>query len=182
MIFFRAKHLICLLLGCGTMLVLTACGNSGIDELQRWMTGVRSHAKVGVTPLIEPKKFIPFVYADTARVDPYNPNKLLVALAKLHDSSTGLKPNLDRRREPLENYPLDMIKMVGTLQKTGLSYVVLQVDKTVFQAKVGNYIGQNFGMITAITESEVALKEIIEDASGEWVERNAKLVLQENGK
>ncbi|AMO98314.1 pilus assembly, PilP family protein [Collimonas arenae] len=105
-----------------------------------------------------------------------------MALAKLQGKSNGLKPNLDRRRETLENYPLDTIKMVGTLQKVGLSYALLQVDKTVFQAKVGNYIGQNFGMVTAINESEVTLKEIVQDASGEWVERDAKLALQESTK
>lgn len=98
------------------------------------------------------------------------------------NSNSGLKPDFDRRKEPLENYPLDTIRMVGTLQKPGLNYALLQVDKSVFQAKVGNYIGENFGMITKITESEVELKEIVRDASGEWVERQAKLELQENKK
>ncbi|SDY05601.1 type IV pilus assembly protein PilP [Collimonas sp. OK242] len=161
---------------------LSGCGDSGVPELKEWMADVKSHTKVGIPKLTEPKKFIPFTYASATSVDPYNPNKLLVALAKLRGNSTGLKPNLDRRRETLENYPLDTIKMVGTLQKVGLSYGLLQVDKTVFQAKVGNYVGQNFGMVTKITESEVILKEIVQDASGEWVEREAKLALQESTK
>jgi type IV pilus assembly protein PilP len=161
---------------------LSGCGDSGVQELKEWMADVKSHAKVGIPKLSEPKKFIPFVYAGATSVDPYNPSKLLVALAKLQGMSNGLKPNLDRRRETLENYPLDMIQMVGTLQKVGLSYVLLQVDKTVFPAKVGNYVGQNFGMVTGINESEVMLKEIVQDASGEWVEREVKLALQESTK
>lgn len=75
--------------------------------------------------------------------------------------------------------PLDTINMVGTLQKPGLSYALLQVDKSVYQVKVGNYVGQNFGIVTRITESEVELKEVVRDAAGEWTERKAKLELQE---
>ncbi|RYE76873.1 MAG: hypothetical protein EOO80_12045 [Oxalobacteraceae bacterium] len=69
--------------------------------------------------------------------------------------------------------------MVGTLRKQGASFALLQAEHTVFQAKVGNYIGQNFGQITKISDSEVELKEIVQDAAGEWVERTAKLELQE---
>jgi type IV pilus assembly protein PilP len=72
--------------------------------------------------------------------------------------------------------------MVGTLEKAGLSYALVQVDRSVYQAKVGNYIGQNFGMVTNITETEIEIKEIVQDASGEWVERQAKLELQEKEK
>jgi type IV pilus assembly protein PilP len=134
--------------------------------------------------LPEPKKFSPFTYGGKGEPDPFSPAKLSIALAKAQDvAGTGkLKPDLERRKEPLENYPLDSIRMVGTLQKPGLSYALLQVDKAVFQVKVGNYIGQNFGKIVRITENEVDLKEIVRDASGEWVERDAKLELQENKK
>ncbi|MGV3743108.1 MAG: pilus assembly protein PilP, partial [Burkholderiaceae bacterium] len=89
------------------------------------------------------------------------------------------RPDLDRRREALENFPLDTVKMVGTLNRRGLSFALLEVDKVVYQAKVGNYVGQNFGMITDINETEIELKEIVQDAAGDWVERKAKLELQE---
>ena len=72
--------------------------------------------------------------------------------------------------------------MVGTLQKTGLGYALIQADKTVYQAKVGNYIGQNFGMVTKVGDTAVELKEIVQDASGEWTERKAQLELQESKK
>lgn len=163
--------------------VMAGCGDGGVQEVKQWMEETRQQTRVAIPKLSEPKKFTPFVYGGKDSVDPFNPNKLAVAFAKLQSkSNNALAPDPDRRREPLESYPLDSITMVGTLQKPGLSYALLQVDKTVFQAKVGNYIGQNFGMITQITETEVDLKEVIQDASGEWVERKAKLELQETKK
>lgn len=161
---------------------LAGCGDGGIQEVKQWMDETRRSSKVVVPKIPEPKKFTPFSYGGKNSVDPYDPTKLAVALAKFKASNatgTGIKPNLDRRREPLEAYPLDSIRMVGTLQKPGLTYALLQVDKAVFQVKVGNYIGQNMGMVTNISEEKVELKEIIQDASGEWVERKATLELQE---
>ena len=168
---------------CSLLSGLTACGDGGLQGVREWMDEVKKQSKVSITKLSEPKKFTPFVYSAKNEVDPYNPSKLAVALAKLQSKSSGaFKPDLERRREPLESYPLDTLKMVGTLEKPGLTFALLQVDKSIFQAKVGNYIGQNFGMITKITDSEVELKEIVQDASGEWVERKAKLELQETKK
>jgi type IV pilus assembly protein PilP len=162
---------------------LTACGDGGVQEVKQWMDEVRSQSRVVVPKVTEPKKFTPFVYAAQNEVDPYNPLKLSIALAKQDaKSSSGIKPDMDRRKEALEAYPLDAIVMVGTLQKPGLNYALLRADKTVFKAKVGNYIGQNFGMITKVTETAVELKEIVRDAAGEWVEREAKLELQESKK
>ncbi len=183
MITFRTSNSILRLASIVALLsTLSACGDSGIQDVKTWMDDVKSHTKMMIPKLSAPKKFTPFAYAENNEVDPFNANKLLVAFAKLQGSGNGLKPNLDRRREVLENYPLDAIKMVGTLQKTGTNTALLQIDKTVFQAKVGNYVGQNFGMVTHISESEVNLKEIVQDASGEWVERDAKLALQESQK
>jgi type IV pilus assembly protein PilP len=159
---------------------LAGCSDGGVQEVKEWMEQVKLKTKVSIPKLAEPKKFIPFLYNSKNTIDPYNPTKLTVALAKLQsNSNNGFKPDLDRRREPLEIFPLDTMKMVGTLEKPGLSYALLQIDKTIYQAKVGNYIGQNFGMITKITDTEVELKEIVQDAAGDWVERKAKLELQE---
>ena len=169
---------------CVTLLSsLAGCGDGGVQEIKQWMDEARKETKVAVPKLSPPKQFIPFTYGGKNSIDPFNPIKLSVALARLRTNSSGaLKPDLERRRDPLESYPLDTLKMVGTLEKTGLSYALLQVDKAVFQVKVGHYIGQNFGMITSITETEVNVKEIVQDASGDWVERKAKLELQETKK
>jgi type IV pilus assembly protein PilP len=162
---------------------LTGCGDGGVQEVKRWMDDVKRETKVGTPKLAEPKKFVPFAYGGKDSVDPFNPSKLAAAFARLKPpSDSALKPDLERRREPLEAYTLDTLKMVGTLQRPGLIYALLQVDKTIFQVKVGNYLGQNLGMITNITDTAVEIKEIVQDASGEWVERKAKLELQETTK
>lgn len=162
--------------------MLSGCGDSGVQEVKEWMEDVKLHDYSFITPLTPPKKFIPFTYDGNSSVDPFDANKLLLVMAKMQSNSKGLKPNMDRRREALESYPLDTVQMVGTIQKVGLSYALLQIGKAVFPVKVGNYVGQNFGMVTRISETEVSLKEIVQDASGEWIEREAKLELQENTK
>lgn len=162
---------------------LSACGDAGIEDVKHWMTDIKQQTKVAVPKLSEPKKFQPFSYTAKDSLDPFNSDKLAVALAKTKSNSNStLKPDTDRRREALEYFPLDQLKMVGTLHKAGLSYALLQVDRSVYHVKVGNYVGQNFGMITNITETEVEIKEIVQDAAGEWIERQAKLELQETSK
>lgn len=167
-----------------TLSLLAGCGDGDVEEVKQWMEDTQRQTPVSVKKIPEPKTFTPFVYTAKDEPDPYSPAKLSAALAKLaaNKPGGGLKPDLERRKEPLESYPLDSVKMVGTLEKPGLSYALLQVDKAVFQAKVGNYVGQNFGMITRITDTEVEVKEIVRDAAGDWVERKAKLELQENKK
>ena len=73
---------------------------------------------------------------------------------------------------------LDTLKMVGLIEKNGLKLALIQSDKKVYQAKLGGYIGQNFGLIVKISESEIQIKETVQDAAGDWVEREAKLELQ----
>jgi type IV pilus assembly protein PilP len=163
--------------------LLAACGDGGLQAERKWMDEVRQQAKVSVTKLAEPKKFMPFTYGAKDSVDPFTPAKLTVALAKQQTSSaSAFKPDVTRRREALEAYPLDALHMVGTLQRSGLNYALVQADRSLYQTKVGSYIGQNFGMITSISDSEIGIKEVVQDASGEWVERKSKLELQETKK
>ena len=160
-------------------LALTGCGSSNTDDVRQWMDQTRAQSRASIKPLSEPKKFVPFPYDAKGREDPYSPNKLAVALAKAANKGGGLQPNFDRRSDPLESYPLDMLSMVGTLSKPGMTYALIQVEKAIYQVKVGNYIGKNIGLVTNITDTEVQLKETVQDAAGEWVEREAKLELQE---
>lgn len=162
---------------------LAGCTDDGVEDVRAWMEETKRQTPVKVAKIAEPKTFVPFAYGGKDSMDPYDPAKLAVALAKLQaKTGAGLKPDMDRPREPLESVPLDTLRMVGTLQKVGSSQALLQSDKSVFQVKVGNYIGQNFGRITGISESGVDLKEIVQDASGEWIERPARLELQETKK
>ena len=99
--------------------------------------------------------------------------------AQTRASTSAIKPDLDRRREALEGFPLDQLKMVGTLRQHGNNVALIDASGQTFMVKAGNYMGQNFGLVTKISETEVDLKEIVQDAAGEWVERPTKLELQE---
>lgn len=162
------------------LLALAGCGDSDVQEVRQWMKEVDSQAKVAVPPLTEPKTFVPFAYASNAEVDPFSPNKLLAELAKSANRGGGVRPDTERRKEFLESFPLDTVKMVGTLQKAQVIYALLQVDKSVYQVKPGQHVGQNFGLITSVTDDAVSVREIVQDATGDWVERMSKLELQES--
>ncbi len=162
-------------------LLLAACGDSDVQEVRQWMKQTDAQAHVAVQPISEPKTFIPFAYASGDALDPFNPNKLLAELARENASKGGgLKPDMERRKELLESYPLDAVKMVGTLQKGGTIYALLQIDRAVHQVKTGQHVGQNYGLITSVTDGAVNIKEIVQDATGDWVERMSKLELQES--
>ncbi|HEV7816542.1 MAG TPA: pilus assembly protein PilP [Janthinobacterium sp.] len=163
---------------CALALLLAGCGNSDEQEVRQWMAQVKSQTRVAVPKLAAPKDFIPFAYQEKDVTDPFNPNKLLAVLALADKSSGGLKPDLNRRKEVLEAFPLDTIKMVGTLQKAGIIYALLQIDHSVYQVQSGQHIGQNFGLVTGVAEDAVNIREIVQDAAGDWVERTAKLELQ----
>jgi type IV pilus assembly protein PilP len=171
------------LISLSSILMLTGCGDNGLTELQQWMESVKKETRVVVAKVSEPKVYVPVIYAGKSELDPFNPAKLLVALARMKaESNNGLRPDMERRKEVLEGYSLDELKMVGVIERSTARHALIQVDKSVFQAKVGNYIGPNFGLITKITDSNLELKEIVQDAAGEWIERKATLELQETKK
>lgn len=164
------------------LLVLAGCGDSDVQEVRTWMKQIDAQTQVKVPALAEPKVFIPFAYVHKEEIDPFDANKLLAELAKqgAAGGGGGLRPDTARRKELLETYPLDTIRMVGTIEKKGVIYAVLQVDRAVHQVVVGQHLGQNDGRITGIDESSVSLREIVQDATGDWVERRSKLELQES--
>lgn len=163
-------------------LLLSAC-DGGRDELQSWMEQQKREVKPNVTPLEPPKKFDPEAYAVAESVEPFSAQKLTVALKQeARQPSSLLATELNRRREPLEAYPLDSMSMVGSVARNGRQFALLRVDNLLYQVKVGDYLGQNYGRITKITETEVALREIVQDAAGEWIERVSSLQLQEKAR
>lgn len=161
---------------------LAGCG-SDIDELQAWMEQQKREVRPSVKPLDPPKKFDPQPYVAAGSVDPFSTQKLTVALKQeARQPNSLLATELNRRKEPLEAYPLDSMSMVGSLQKQGRQYALLKVDNLLYQVKAGDYIGQNYGRITKITETEITLREIVQDAAGEWIERTTSLQLQEKAR
>lgn len=159
-------------------LALAGCFERDVQEVRLWMKQVESEAHVAVPKLREPKPFTPFAYAVKDLPDPFSAAKLQADLARTVKSKGGIKPDTQRRKELLENFPLDVFKMVGSLQKDGINYALLQVDRSVHRVEVGQHLGQNFGLITRISESDIGIREIVQDAGGEWVERTAKIELQ----
>ena len=160
-------------------LLLAGCG-ADTEELQKWMEQERRTAKPNVTPLQPPKKFDPQPYTGLAGVEPFSTQKLTVALRQeSREPNSLLSAELNRRKEPLEAYPLDSMNMVGSVTREGRQFALLRVDNLLYQVKVGDYLGQNYGRITRIGETEVVLREIVQDATGEWIERPATLQLQE---
>jgi len=161
---------------------LAGCGWSSQTEIQQWMTEARQNMKPNVQPVPEPKEFTPQAYDTKAQVDPFDGQKILMAVARQQQaraSASSIKPDLDRRRETLEGFPLDQVRMVGMMRQSGTNVALLESNGSTHMVRVGNYVGQNFGLITRISEVEVQLKEIVQDAAGEWVERPARLELQE---
>jgi len=153
------------------------------DELREWMERERREVKPNVPPLQSPKQFNPEPYSSAQAVDPFSTQKLTVALKQeARQPNSALAAELNRRKEPLEAYPLDSMSMVGSVTKQGKPFALLRVDNLLYQVKVGDYLGQNYGRITRIGETEIALREIVQDAAGEWIERPGTMQLQEKAR
>jgi type IV pilus assembly protein PilP len=159
--------------------VLASC-SSEIDELKTFVRDSEKGLPRRIEPLPPVKPFEPFTYEGFDLPDPFKPRKLS---PPKEGGGGGLAPDLNRRKEPLEAFPLEQLKMVGTLQMGNDMFAIVRADKTLYRVKKGNYMGQNFGLITDVTESEIKLKEIVQDSAGDWAERQSVLpLLEEAGK
>ena len=165
---------------------LAGCDAPDQQELQQWMTAQRNATTPRITPLSAPTRFMPQSYDQQDAIEPFSNQKLVQALKRDSNKATAnaalITPELSRRKEPLEAMPLDAISMVGSLTKAAQPVALVRVDNLIYQVRVGNYLGQNYGRITAVTEAGIALREIVQDASGEWLERPATLQLLEGTK
>ncbi len=164
------------------LLSLAACSGEQ-EELQTWMEQQRHDAQPSVQPLSAPQKFNPQAYAGMGGVDPFSNQKLTGALKQeARQPNSAVSAELNRRKEPLEAFPLDSMSMVGSVTKKGVPFALVKVDSLLYQVKVGEYLGQNYGKIMKITETDISLREIVQDAAGEWIERPTTLQLQEGAR
>lgn len=153
---------------------LVAC-TSDKKEVEAWVAEVKAHPAPPLDPLPVMKQFETFEYAAQDLRDPFS--------APLPDrnSGNGPRPNIDRRKEAMEAYALDSLRMVGTINSgVGLIGLVTAPDKVTYRLRPGNYIGQNDGRITAVYEDRIELVELIPDGAGGWLERQAKIALEDN--
>ena len=160
-------------LAVGVCLALAGCGGESHQDLRAWMADQGKGARGRVDPLPQIRPYEPFAYNAFDLPDPFKPRKI-----EPTKGGSKLAPDLTRRREPLEAYPLESLTMVGTLAKGKNMYALVRTpDKDVYQVTQGNYLGQNFGVIIGITDGEVRLKELVQDGSGDWTERTGALQL-----
>lgn len=160
-----------------SLLLLPGCSGNKEDDLDIWMKDQKSKIKGKVEPLPELKKYEPFNYnADGSLSDPFKGRKAPEVGGKV----SGLQPDLQRPKEPLEAFPLESLKFVGFLEQSKKGIALFAApDKSVYQIRVGNYMGQNFGVVTGISKDEVTIKEMVQDGTGSYVERRVTINPQE---
>ncbi len=162
-------------IGLCASLVLAACGSSGHPDLEAWMKEQGKSAKGKLEPLPQIKPYDPFTYNAFDLPDPFKPRKI-----EPTKGGSKLAPDFTRRKEPLEAFPLESLSMVGTLSKNKTTYALVRTpEKDVFQVRAGNYLGQNYGVIIEIGDSDLKLKELLQDGAGDWTERSSSLQLQQ---
>lgn len=160
----------------GACVLVAGCAGGNQDDLQVWMNEQAKTMRGAVRTLPELKQVAVVAYAGTQGDDPFRSARME---PDRRASASALRPDLDRRREPLESFPLESLQMVGVLVQGKNTHALVKAGSALHQVKVGNYMGQSFGVITHVTENEIKLRELVEDVYGDWVERASTLTLQE---
>ena len=161
---------------------LGGCGNDDFSDLNQYLSRVKSEPKGAIKPLPEIKIVESFMFNPEGMRDPFKPLVVPEQQNKAAEQSTegGIKPDTNRRKEDLEAFPLEILKMVGTIvMKSNLWGLVKADDGTVHRVKVGNYMGKNYGKIIHISTDKIELVEIVPDKPGTWREQQASLALTE---
>jgi type IV pilus assembly protein PilP len=159
-------------------LALTACSGEQHSDLRQFVKDSDSMPRGRIPPLPEVKPYEPFEYAAYDLVDPFVPRK--IEPPKTANIPGGLQPPANHRKGPLEAFPLENLKMVGTLQQQKNMYALIKTpDNNLYRVASGDYIGQNFGRIIDINETAVKLKELVQDSGNDWKEEERTLLLQE---
>jgi type IV pilus assembly protein PilP len=163
------------------VVLLASCAGEEQQELKQWMRESAKSLKGRVPPLPAVKTYTPFDYAANELPDPFKPSKIDPEAGKQAKGPTGggKMPDFNRKKEPLEAFPLESLKMVGTLEQQKMTYALIRADANLYRVAPGNYLGTNFGKITGISENEVTVKELVQDAGGDWTERTSSLQLSE---
>ena len=161
-------------------LAIAACGGEQYGDLKQELALLTKDLRGKVDPLPQVKPYEPVPYKAFDEIDPFKSSRIdVVASGAALASSGGIKPDVNRPKEPLEAFPLETLRMVGTLSQNKETYGLVRAGPNLFRVKKGNYMGLNFGVITGIDENEIKLKELVQDGGGDWVERVSSLQLVE---
>ena len=164
-----------LTIAASAVIALAGCGGESHQDLRAWMTAQGQGVKGKLDPLPQMKPYEPFAYNAFDLPDPFKPRKIEPV-----KGGSKMAPDLSRRKEPLEAFPLESLQMVGTLQRGKSTYALVRTtEKDIYQIKIGNYMGQNFGVVVEITDGEIRLKELVQDGAGDWTERSSTIQLAE---
>jgi len=160
---------------------MAACSSDPTADLEVYVEQVKSKQTSRIEPLPEFKPYESFAYQANDLRDPFTePTFSHPQAAATQASNNGIKPDFDRPTEPLEEFPLDSLRMVGTLEQNNENWALINdTDGTIHRVQPGNYAGQNHGKITRVTEFEVELTEIVPDGIGGWMERQASIAISE---
>lgn len=168
------------MLPCAVTLVLAGC-SEGMSDLRRFVeeTKERPGGKIEELPEFEP--YESFTYDATGLRDPFRPQEgfgLTAEQEAAKESNSDLAPDTSRPKEPLEQFPLDSLQMVGTLSQGSEEWGLVKTpENVVHRVQAGNYLGQNYGRITSVTSDRIELVEIVPDGQGDWMKREAALGL-----
>jgi type IV pilus assembly protein PilP len=178
---FISRSQFLLLLSVLFSVLLAGCGDDGFSDLQKYITDVKAKPKGTIQPLPEVKPVEPFVFKPEGLRDPF---KSVSESEEAEEAGisvgNGIKPDTSRRKEELEAFPLDSLRMVGTVtMKASLWGLVKESDKTIYRVQVGNYMGKNYGRIIRILTDKIELMEIVPDKPGTWREQQTSLALTE---
>ena len=159
-------------LACSLTVGLAAC-SSADDELTRFIDDTKRESGGRVEPLPEVKPYERFIYSVADRRSPFTPSSP-------SGGPGSLRPDAKRNREFLEQFPLDTLKMVGTLRLADRMFALVQTkDGLVHRVSSGNYLGQADGKITEISSAKISLTEIVPDGVGGYMERPAQIALNQ---
>jgi len=162
-------------------LVLAGCGRGitsepgGAPNLEEWVANVRARPAPPLEPLPVMQQFETFEYAAQGMRDPFS------AAFTNDGGGSGPRPDSNRRKQTLEQFPLDSLDMVGSLGSgASLAALVMAPDKVTYRVTPGVYMGQNDGRVTSVTEDRIELVELVPDGAGGWLERPASIALEDN--
>lgn len=168
--------------------LLAACGGDEHSDLKSELDRMSKDMRGRIEKLPEVKPYEPVAYKAEKDsqgkpfVDPFRPSRIEVAQTEKVAPSAAtarVKQEQDRAKEPLEAFALESIQMQGTLTQGKETFALVKAGSNLYRVRKGNYMGQNFGVITAIDEGQISLKELVQDGGGEWIERQSSLQLQE---
>jgi type IV pilus assembly protein PilP len=161
------------------LIALAACKELPQEDINNWISANQKNITSRKISLEEQEIAQVFVYQANDRIDPFDIKKIALLSTDHPSAGSNISPDVQRTRETLEQYPIDSLRMVGTLRKTGKIIALIQVEKVIYQVYVGSYLGQDMGRVIKISEDAMQVEETTQDAGGEWRKRLVEIKMKE---